>query len=100
MMLLYFSCLYSALINYSHLVVGVFGVWGCWGLGLGVYSSAGPISHEVSCGGLRSLLDPHVLRVVLGRYSCMLVGTRGVVQVYAGIPHIREVTLGQHLILT
>jgi hypothetical protein len=30
----------------------------------------------------------------------MLVGTRGVVQVYAGIPHIHEVTLGQHLILT
>ena len=32
-MLLYFSCLYSALINYSHLVVGVltFGVFGLWG---------------------------------------------------------------------
>ena len=34
---------------------GVLGFWVFGVLGLGVYSSAGPISHAVSCGGLRSL---------------------------------------------
>jgi hypothetical protein len=35
----------------------------------------------------------------LGRYSCVFLGTRGKVQIYAGIPRICGVTLGQHLVL-
>ena len=56
------------------MVVGVFGVWG---LGLGVYSSAGPISHEVSCGGLRSLLNPRVLGVVSRQVYLRVLGYEG-----------------------
>ena len=52
-----------------------FGVVGV--LGLGWYSSAGPISHEVSCGGLRSLLNPRVLRVVSRQVYLRVLGYEG-----------------------
>ena len=59
------------------MVVGVFGVWGCWVMGLGVYSSAGPTSHVVSCGGLWSLLNPRVLGVASRQVYLRVLGYEG-----------------------
>ena len=68
-------------------------------MGLVRYSSTGPTSHAMSCGGLWSLKIPISEGLLLGRLFLFITGYEGVLHVYAGNPHIGEVTLGQHIIL-